>query len=221
MGFYYFLLIALFVAILYFKLTYNTRKGNHLEKKIEKILLKIVNHHPKLSVEDSFVYRDIMFGKDDKTSQIDNVLLTPYGIFVIEAKNYKGFIFGSSMQQNWTVTTQSKNKRINKYPFYNPIKQNITHVNYVKNVIKKEMPIYNIVVFGNQAILKKITTDEDAKVLNLKNLKRYLNSLINRLNPIISIEILKIVKEGFEKSINADKNQRKNHVRRIKSSYKK
>ena len=88
MGFYYFLLIALFVALLYFKLTYNTRKGNHLEKKIEKILLKIVNHHPKLSVEDSFVYRDIMFEKDDETSQINKVLYTLSGKILIKSKSY-------------------------------------------------------------------------------------------------------------------------------------
>lgn len=36
------------------------------------------------------------------TTQIDHILLSPYGIFIIETKNYKGWIFGSERQKLWT-----------------------------------------------------------------------------------------------------------------------
>ncbi len=35
------------------------------------------------------------------TTQIDHLLLSPCGIFVIETKNYKGWIFGNERQKTW------------------------------------------------------------------------------------------------------------------------
>lgn len=39
---------------------------------------------------------------DGSTTQIDHFLLSPYGLFVIETKNYKGWIFGGERQKTWT-----------------------------------------------------------------------------------------------------------------------
>jgi len=36
---------------------------------------------------------------EGSTTQIDHFLLSPYGLFVIETKNYKGWIFGSERQK--------------------------------------------------------------------------------------------------------------------------
>lgn len=36
------------------------------------------------------------------TTQIDHILLSPYGIFIIETKNYQGWIFGGERQKSWT-----------------------------------------------------------------------------------------------------------------------
>ena len=57
------------------------------------------------------------------TTQIDHVVVSPYGVFVIETKNYDGWILGAEETKKWkqtfkTTPTQS---------FYNPIKQNWGH----------------------------------------------------------------------------------------------
>jgi len=39
------------------------------------------------------------------TTQIDHIVVSRYGIFVIETKNYRGWIFGSEKQRDWTTKT--------------------------------------------------------------------------------------------------------------------
>lgn len=46
--------------------------------------------------------------QDGGTTQIDHVLLSPFSIFVIESKNYKGWIFGSARQKMWTQKIYKK-----------------------------------------------------------------------------------------------------------------
>lgn len=38
----------------------------------------------------------------DGTTQIDHILVTRFGVFVIETKDYKGWIFANAKQANWT-----------------------------------------------------------------------------------------------------------------------
>lgn len=58
----------------------------------------------------------------DGTTQIDQVFLSPYGIFVLETKNMSGWIFGSEKQAQWT---QKLYKRT--FKFQNPLRQNYKH----------------------------------------------------------------------------------------------
>jgi len=51
---------------------------------------------------DQNIYRlipDIMFPTPDGTTQIDHVIISRYGIFVIETKTYKGWIYGSENER--------------------------------------------------------------------------------------------------------------------------
>jgi restriction system protein len=57
------------------------------------------------------------------TTQIDHILVSPFGIFVIETKNYRGWIFGSENQRQWTQQIYR-----HKHRFQNPLHQNRLHV---------------------------------------------------------------------------------------------
>src|SRR5512147_1006634 len=39
---------------------------------------------------------------DDGTTQIDHILVSRFGVFVIETKDYKGWIFGNEKDPYWT-----------------------------------------------------------------------------------------------------------------------
>lgn len=66
----------------------------------------------------------------DGTTQIDHILVSRFGVFVIETKHYRGWIYSNAKQSNWTqVFFRSK------YKFQNPILQNYRHVRAVQNLL--------------------------------------------------------------------------------------
>lgn len=93
---------------------------------------------------------DLLIQHNGHSTQIDHVVISEFGIIVIETKNYSGWIFGSDDSEYWV-----KNQYGRKYRFYNPIRQNESHVNALKNILGlhpcKFIPI---VVFHNKATLK-------------------------------------------------------------------
>lgn len=63
----------------------------------------------------------------DKTTQIDHVVIPNYGIFVIETKNYKGWIIGNEFDDYWKQIIYKRKEKL-----HNPIKQNYGHIMVLK-----------------------------------------------------------------------------------------
>ena len=61
--------------------------------------------------------------RNDGTTQIDHILISRYGVYVIETKNYKGWIFANPGHSMWTQVIFKR-----KFRFRNPIHQNFGHV---------------------------------------------------------------------------------------------
>ncbi|MFC4403806.1 nuclease-related domain-containing protein [Gracilibacillus xinjiangensis] len=94
-------------------------------------------------------------------SQIDHVVISPYGIFVIETKNYQGTIYGGKDRKIWSVN--------GKFKMMNPFKQNYGHIQALKELIdKKYYPYFiSMVSFTKRCTfkiedieLRKITSNE-------------------------------------------------------------
>lgn len=62
----------------------------------------------------------------NRSSQIDHVIVSPYGLFVIETKNHKGVILGGMGQEIWTQLLTYSGQ---KFTFRNPFLQNQSHLN--------------------------------------------------------------------------------------------
>lgn len=87
------------------------------------------------------------------TSEIDLILFTEFGIYVIESKNYSGWIFGSENNKNWTVSYN----RNTKERLYNPIWQNNSHIKALTNYLQiTDNGINSLIIFGGGAELKKV-----------------------------------------------------------------
>jgi restriction system protein len=76
------------------------------------------------------------------TTQIDHVVVSPWGIFVIETKNKKGWIFGSAENRTWTQVLYGK-----KYPFQNPLKQNYRHTRCLAEYLRLDHRVFHSVVW--------------------------------------------------------------------------
>ena len=87
----------------------------------------------------------------DGTTEIDHVLVSRFGVFVIETKDHKGGIFADATQANWTQVLFRR-----KFTFQNPIRQNFRHVRAVQDLLDflPRHAVQSVVVFAGSAEFK-------------------------------------------------------------------
>jgi hypothetical protein len=227
MWFYVILAILLFLLISFSNS--NTYKGWVGERQVEKVLKDCALKYGGIE------FRDFMFEDDKSSSQVDNMLLTQKALYVIEVKNYNGHIFGSEENLNWTVTVKHVYKKrsksgktykktsISKHKFYNPLKQNKTHINKIKNLtnISNEIPVFNIVLFGKKAYLRDVTHSSSVYVVHYSELKELINKLEEGIDTQIDLDVqTDFVDVIYDINI-VDKKRRKGHVKNLKEKYRK
>lgn len=123
------------------------------------------------------------------TTEIDIIFLHEKGIFVLESKNYSGWIFGKEQDRYWTQSLPNGKKK----RFFNPIMQNRGHVNALQQLLQHLSPnkFYSYIVFSERCQLKKVTLDSaDLFVLKRNQLGKVLrNHFIQTNNVFTQTEI--------------------------------
>lgn len=71
-----------------------------------------------LSKKKYKVYHDLILPSSNGTSQIDHLVVSEFGIFIVETKNKKGWIYGDEADGYWTQNIYGK-----KFSFQNPLRQ--------------------------------------------------------------------------------------------------
>ena len=111
----------------------------------------------------------------DRKAEIDVIMIHETGIYVIESKNFRGWIFGDETSDKWCQSF----KNGKKFYFYNPIKQNYKHIQYLRGIVGEDKEIVSIITFGDDATLKKIVnTNQNLKVINNRILRETIESKI-------------------------------------------
>lgn len=179
-------------------------KGSIGEKIVSKKLNKLDNKY--------YVINDLLLATEKVTSQIDHVVISIYGIFVIETKNYSGTIYGNDVNYNW------QQKIGNKYnKFRNPIKQNYSHIKAIQYILPelKDKDFLSIIVFNRGASLKINTKYNVIKVRKLKKtIKKHKDILLE------ATEVEYIYETLLKANIKSNRMKRK-HVKNIEKSIKK
>jgi restriction system protein len=91
------------------------------------------------------IYRridDIILPSKNGTTQIDHVLVSVFGIFVIETKNMQGWLFGGEKDSTWCQSIYGHKNR-----FQNPLRQNYRHIECLAEFLKLERQFFHSVVF--------------------------------------------------------------------------
>lgn len=139
------------------------RIGKEGEKRVFNGLLQLS--------DDYHILNDVVYETDKGTTQIDHIVVSKYGVFAIETKNYRGEIYGDDNREKWTqiIVTEVNYRRnpwktytyVTKNQFYNPVKQSIGHAYRIKNILKdyRYLPVVPIVVFVGDAIFKNVETN--------------------------------------------------------------
>ena len=160
----------------------------------------------KLPKDSYIVLNDIMIKDDNGTHQIDHLVLSKFGIFVIEMKNYYGLIKGKEFDNKWC---QYLGK--NKSYFLNPIHQNYGHIKALSNLLRiDEKNFISIVCFSNQA---KLAVNCNTVITQLDYLK---SKIVSFNDLLINEDISKLSNKVLLNNIE-DRNLRKRHVRDIRT----
>jgi len=98
-------------------------------------------------------------------TQIDHIVISTYGIFIIETKSHRGYIFGSAKGKYWTQVLGYHNK----YQLYNPIRQNYAHERALENLLgeKLKTPPVALVAFPMATELKIDAHDKVGRPLHI------------------------------------------------------
>ena len=148
---------------------------------------------------------DVMLEIDGKTTQIDHIVFSKYGIFVIETKQRNTYITGNEHDKYWIVKAGRK-----KHYMYNPIHQNYGHKKAIEQILGLEdKQVIDIVCVSGQANLRV----KSNKVVRVERLvDRILFEKEEKIEDYVSmahrINAMNIV----------DKKYRKQHIEDIKEN---
>lgn len=113
----------------------------------------IINLAGKLFL-DKEIYRslnNVTLNTSNGTTQIDHVIVSRYGIFVVETKNYQGWIFGGEKQSEWTQSLPGGKK----FKFQNPLRQNYRHIKALSEFLGlPEEKFHSVVAFIGECEFK-------------------------------------------------------------------
>lgn len=155
-----------------------------------------------------YIINDLLFetGKG-MTCQIDHILINENGIWVIETKNYSGRIYGNETQREWTQILAYGNV---KNKFYNPVRQNATHVYRLAEYLNADNLLFrNVVVFHERADISNVSA---ANVFFISDLPRIVRQ---KTNVNLSAEMMETYYNRLKTLKTETKTDSKEHIKHI------
>ncbi|PIV91305.1 MAG: nuclease [Gallionellales bacterium CG17_big_fil_post_rev_8_21_14_2_50_54_146] len=143
---------------------------------------------------DGNIYREVnnvTLRISNGTTQIDHIIVSRYGIFVIETKNMEGWIFGTESQPKWTQSF-----RKSKFQFQNPLHQNFRHIKALEEFLGLPSSMFHSIVcfVGETCSLKTALPDN----VICGGLFGYIKAKTNVLLPDVQVvEIVEAIKTGM------------------------
>ena len=135
--------------------------GNELEYFVSAKLRRFASSGGRV-ISNCYLRKD-----DGGTTEIDSILILKSGLYVIECKDYSGWIFGSDSDRYWSQTLPRWDGDSTSSQFYDPVWQNRNHIKCIRRHLPdyRNVPMRNIVVFGDESTLKDVTINSDARVV--------------------------------------------------------
>jgi hypothetical protein len=162
----------------------------------------------ELKEYDYEVLNDILIKTDTGSSQIDHIVISKIGIFVIESKNYSGWIFGNENSEFWTQSFSSHRTK-----FRNPIKQNWAHIYTLKKALSDfgQITYYPLIVFSGGAELKNIVSH-----IPVIYVHQLMQTIIDQQGvPNLSIEQVRNIAEKLRSANIQDPVAKKEHIEQV------
>jgi hypothetical protein len=183
------------------------RKMRLSGKSGENFVISVLN---KLDPGQYKIINDVLLPSNGntKTTQTDHIVVSNFGVFCIETKDYTGWIYGRANDEKWTHSFN----RYDKFRFYNPLRQNYAHVKSVEDLMVKiniSTPVFSFVAFPSADKLKISGTDNVGFardiLYKIKSIKKRVLSDSERDSIYEAIMAANII----------DENERNNHIESV------
>lgn len=153
-------------------------------------------------------FHDVIIPSGNGTTQIDHLLVSPYGLFIVETKNRKGWIFGSEGQKSWTQSLYGNN-----YSFQNPIRQTFRQKKIVSEFLGvNESAVHTIIYFVGDC---KFKTELPENVIKSR-LGKYIKQFKDRI--LLPEKVNRIVRE-IEFYVSESSLTTKDHMRLLRKRH--
>lgn len=169
----------------------------------------IVNLSAKFMLDKNnyHLIKNVTLPTEDGTTQIDHIIVSRYGVFVVETKNMKGWIFGNANQKTWTQKIYKHSSK-----FQNPLHQNYKHVKTLESLLElNPEQIYSLVVFVGDSTFKTEMPE------NVTYGFGYVKFIKSKTKPVLSeIEVKNIVSQINDGRLARSFKTNREHVRHVK-----
>jgi len=142
------------------------------------------------------------------TTQIDHIIISKYGVFVVETKNMKGWIFGNPNDKIWTQKIYKHSSK-----FQNPLHQNYKHIKALESILSlTEQQIHSVVVFVGDSTFKTKMPD------NVTYGRGYIRFIKSKDQPVLSeTEVGTIVSKINAFRLKPSRKTNREHVKHVKN----
>jgi restriction system protein len=108
-----------------------------------------------LDLKEYHVFNNVLIKIGSRTTQIDHIIVSKYGVFVVDTKNRNGWIYGKSNEAQWTEVFYKK-----KFRFQNPLRQNYLHTKSLAELLRiNHNLIFSVIVFWGNCRFKTVMPD--------------------------------------------------------------
>lgn len=155
----------------------------------------------RLPTDSYQVFNDVLMRVGGKTFQLDHLVLSIYGIFVIETKAYGGKVYGTDQDYKWKCRRGGR-----AFMFYSPIRQVSQHVGRLRRIVGSEVPIYPMVCFTGPSVLKVRTFT--VPVFSVKSLMKHISRVQDE---VLTADALLQLREKVTRRMLTGHRHRKSH----------
>lgn len=161
-----------------------------------------------LNKETYRLFKNVTLPTEDGTTQIDHVIVSRYGVFVIETKNMTGWIFGSPQQKIWTQKIYRHTTK-----FQNPLHQNYKHKKTLQDALELDAnKVFSLVVFVGNSTFKTAMPE------NVVYTGGYIRFVKNKQLLLLSEYEIQAICEGIQSGrLESSIKTQVDHVKHVKS----
>lgn len=181
------------VASLVFKKKYDVLQSG---VRGEETTLKILRKLPK---EFTVLTNPVILNRG-VTMELDFVVVSKNGVFIVESKNYRGIVSGRTSKTCWKQVKHGKNNKIYEKEVPNPAKQSFRQKRRLEELfrdLKITANIYSILYFVDSRTELKIQDDANLNVAIINNENSLLDFIQNTKGreKVSSEELAKIIRQ--------------------------